>query len=334
MASLSEIARHAQVSKSTVSLVLNNRPHVSEEMRDRVLRAATELGAYGERHPSRPPRNPNVLLIHPLSMGSQQVFRELLQGVRAAVVEEGNGQLTPAVHAPPLRPDHATSALLHDPFLRPDGVIVMGAEEHDPIIAEAQQEGLPCVLLARQHAPEGTSTVGMDNAAGARIGVEHLLAQGHTRIALLGGDPEFDYTELRIAGYRQAMESSGLDTEIYLGSGETATRSLIDAHRNDGTFPTAIFYINDEHAAQGLPVLAAHGLRVPTDISVIGFDDTDNATQCNPPLTSVRVPRFLIGKLAGRTILDHIRYPELERVSVLLRTELIKRDSVVPAVQR
>lgn len=328
MASLSEIARYAQVSKSTVSLVMNNRPYVSREMRDRVLRAAAELGSTESRRSSRPQRSPNVLLIHPLSMGSQQVFRELLQGVRAAVVDEGNGQLTPAAHDPPLRPDHATSALLHDPFLRPDGVIVMGAGEHDPIIAEAQEEGLPCVLLARQHTPEGTSAVGMDNVAGARGGVEHLLEQGHTRIALLGGDIEFDYTELRIAGYREAMEKAGLETEIHLGSGETATRSLIEAHPDRRTLPTAIFYVNDEHAIRGMPLLSEYGLRVPADISVIGFDDTDNALECEPSLTSIRVPRFLIGKLAGRTVLDHIHYPELERVSVLLRTELVRRDSV------
>ena len=244
-----------------------------------------------------------------MSMGSQQVFRELLQGVRAAVVEEGNGQLTPAAHDPPLRPDHATSALLHDPFLRPDGVIVMGAGEHDPILAEAQQEGLPCVLLARQHAPEGTSTVGMDNAAGARSGVEHLLERGHRRIALLGGDTAFDYTELRIAGYREAMEAAGLDTEIHLGSGETATRSLIAAHPDRETLPTAIFFVNDEHAARGMPVLAEYGLRVPTDISVIGFDDTDNAVQCDPPLTSIR--------LAGSIVYT----PWLSRVSATLQSK-------------
>ncbi|MFW6223794.1 MAG: LacI family DNA-binding transcriptional regulator [Spirochaetota bacterium] len=328
MASLSEIAQHAGVSKSTVSLVMNNRPYVSQEMRDRVLRAAAELSSTTKPRSVNAQHSPNVLLIHPLSMGSQQVFRELLQGVRTAVVNEGRGQLTPAAHDPPLKPEHATSALLHDPALRPDGVIVMGAGEHDPIIAEAQQEGLPCVLLARQHAPEGTSCVGMDNASGARTAVEHLLGHGHTRIALVGGDESFDYTELRIAGYREAMQAAGLEPEIHLGSGDTATRALISAHPDRRTFPTGIFFINDEHAARGMPVLAEHGFRVPTDASVVGFDDTDNATQCSPPLTSIRVPRFLIGRLAGRTVLDHIRFPELERLTLLLRTELISRESV------
>ncbi len=330
MASLSQIADYAGVSKSTVSLVLNNKPHVSSEMRDRILRAVAELSPDGQPQPGRLRENANVLLIHPLSMGSHQVFRELLQGVRTAVVQEGRGQLTLAAHDPPLRPDHATSALIHDPALRPDGVIVMAAAEDDPIIGEAQEEGLPCVLLARQHGPGGISMVGMDNVAGAQTATVHLLAAGHRSIALLGGDEHYDYTELRIEGYRKAMSAQGYSPEIHLGSGDQAARSLLAAHRAGTPLPSAVFFINDEHALKGLPILVDFGIRIPQDMSVIGFDDSDNALQCTPPLTTIRVPRFLIGKLAGRTILDHIRYPELDEISILLQTELISRQSVLP----
>ncbi|TVS20932.1 MAG: LacI family transcriptional regulator [Planctomycetaceae bacterium] len=331
MASLSQIAQHAQVSKSTVSLVLNNRPHVSRQMRERVLKAVAELnpGRVSPRNGSR--TNANVLLIHPLSMGSHQVFRELLQGVRSAVIDEAHGQLTLAAHDPPLRPDHATSALLHDPALRPDGVIVMAAEEEDPIIAEALGEGLPCVLLARQHGPVGTSVVGMDNTAGARAAVAHLIERGHRRIAFIGGDAAFDYTDLRIAGYRDAMEEAGLMPRCILGEGDSATRELVETGPTATSFPTALLYVNDEHAARGLPILQSAGLRVPKDISVIGFDDSDNAVMCQPQLTSVRVPRYLIGRLAGRTVLDHIQYREFEHATVLLRTELVIRESVADA---
>lgn len=331
MASLAQIAQHAQVSKSTVSLVLNNRPHVSRQMRERVLKAVSEL------NPNRVPTgngslgNANVLLIHPLSMGSHQVFRELLQGVRSAVIEEGRGQLTLAAHDPPLRPDHATSALLHDPGLRPDGVIVMAAEEEDPIIGEALQEGLPCVLLARQHGPAGTSVVGMDNGAGTRAAVSHLIERGHRHIAFIGGNAAFDYTDLRIAGYRDAMKDAGLVPLCILGEGEAATLELVEMGVSNRSFPTALLYVNDEHAARGVPVLQSAGLRVPKDVSVIGFDDSDNAAMCRPQLTSVRVPRYLIGRLAGRTILDHIQYPEFEHATILLRTELVIRDSVADA---
>lgn len=329
MASVSEIAHHAGVSKSTVSLVLNNRPNVSGRMRERVMRAISELEpsdapAHGPQRLGR-----NILLIHPLSMGSQQVFRELLQGVRSSIVEEARSQLTLAAHDPPLRPDHATSALLHDPALRPDGVIVMAAAEEDPIIEETLREGLPCVLLARQHAPEGTSAVGMDNAHGMRAAVEYLVQMGHRRIAFLGGDRTFDYTDLRLAGYREGMRTAGLKTQVFLGSGAQATEEFLhEVARNPEETPTAVAYVNDEHAAAGVPLLQSAGLRVPRDISVIGFDDSDSARQHTPPLTSVRVPRYLIGKLAGRTVLDHIAHPELEHATIVFRTELVYRESV------
>ena len=330
MASLSQIAQHAQVSKSTVSLVLNNRPHVSQQMRDRVLKAVAELSPHRITPGNGSKANANILLIHPLSMGSHQVFRELLQGVRSAVIDEGRGQLTLAAHDPPLRPDHATSALLHDPALRPDGVIVMAAAEDDPIISATLAEGLPCVLLARQHGPAGTSVVGMDNSAGTSAAVAHLIALSHRRIAFVGGNRMFDYTDLRIEGYQNAMKSAGLKPVCVLGDGAEATRKLLSMEMSDESRPTALVYVNDEHAARGLPVLHDAGIRVPEDMSVIGFDDSDNAMMCRPQLSSVRVPRYLIGRIAGRTVLDHIQYPEFEHATVLLRTELVIRASVAP----
>jgi DNA-binding LacI/PurR family transcriptional regulator len=333
MASLAEIARHARVAKSTVSLVLNNRPNVSPEMREKILRVVAELDpalAYG-RGSSR--RAVNILLIHPLSMSSHQVFRELLQGVKSAVVEDARGNLTMAVHDPPLKPDHTTSALIHDPALKPDGVIVMAASENDPIIEEIRRAGLPCVLLARQHGPKGTSVVGMDNTAGAREAVDYLLTRGHRDIAFVGGSLTFDYTELRLQGYSERMSREGLPQRVYLGEGRDAVETMIRDSEGIGRLPSALFFVNDEHALHGIGRLSELGYRVPRDLSAIGFDDSDNATRCDPPLTTVRVPRFLIGRLAGRTILDHVQTPEMVRTTILLRTGLTVRDSVRDHVQ-
>lgn len=328
MASLAEIARHARVAKSTVSLVLNNRPNVSPEMRERILRAVAELDptlAYG-RGPSRRPIN--ILLIHPLSMSSHQVFRELLQGVKSAVVEDARGNLTMAVHDPPLKPDYTTSALIHDPALKPDGVIVMAASENDPIIQEVRRAGLPCVLLARQHGPDGISVVGMDNAAGANAAVDYLIQNGHREIAFVGGSLTFDYTELRLQGYTERMSMAGLTPRVYLGEGREAVETMIRDSEAIGRLPSALFFVNDEHALGGIVRLSELGYAVPRDMSAVGFDDSDNATRCDPPLTTVRVPRFLLGRLAGRTILDHVQIPDMVRTTILLRTGLTVRGSV------
>jgi len=144
MPSVSEIARRAGVSKSTVSLVLNNRPNVSNATRQRVIQALEDLQRVAAASSVKAEQRINALLIHPILLGSQQVFRELLQGVKNGI-EEADGRLTLAVHQPPLQPAHATHALLHDRAFRPDGVIVMGAHMDDPIFDEVRRENLPCV---------------------------------------------------------------------------------------------------------------------------------------------------------------------------------------------
>jgi LacI family transcriptional regulator len=328
MASLSDVARHARVSKSTVSLVLNNKPNVSLRMKEKVMRAIAELDPHFFNGKHSAAKRPSILLIHPMSMSSHQVFRELLQGVKAAVVEEAHGNLSLAVHDPPLQPDHATSALIHDPLLRPDGVIIMAASSNDPIFREIEEEKLPCVLLARQLGPQGISVVGMDNSAGATLAVDYLLARGHKDIVFAGGNMSYEYTELRLKGYMEKIEEAHLVPRVYLGSGDAAVTAMLEDVKGHGQLPTAILFVNDEHAVHGLEKLREAGIKVPADISAIGFDDSDNATRCEPPLTSVRVPRFLIGKLAGRMVTDLIRTPDLDHATIVLKTSLTVRDSV------
>ncbi|MBN2874573.1 MAG: LacI family DNA-binding transcriptional regulator [Spirochaetales bacterium] len=330
MASVSDIARLAGVAKSTVSLVLNGKPGVSQRMRDRVRKVAADLDSHDPDDRDTTRGNPGILLIHPMSMSSQQVFKELLQGVRAAVVDEAHGNLGLAVHDPPLKPDHATSVLIHDPQLRPDAVIVMASSRDDPLLPELLAEGLPCVLLARQWAPDGISCVGMDNEEAASMAVRYFLQRGHTHIVFAGGDLTYEYTELRLAGYRTAMERAGLLSRHFLGAGDAAVEAIVAASGStgEGGMPTAILFVNDEQARTGLLRLAQLGYRVPDQVSAIGFDDSENAILCEPPLTSVRVPRFQIGKLAGRIALDHVGMPNLHSETIVLRTTLSERQSV------
>jgi LacI family transcriptional regulator len=324
MPSVSEIARRAGVSKSTVSLVLNNRPNVSNTTRRRVIQALEDLQRAAAASSIKVEQRINVLLIHPILLGSQQVFRELLQGVKNGI-EESDGRLTLAVHQPLLQPAHATHALLHDRAFRPDGVIVMGARVDDPILDEVRRESLPCVLLARQEAPPDMSAVGMDNVAGAREATEYLITLGHRRIAFVGGDASYDYTNLRRAGYCAALQAAQLPTDglTFLGTGDEAARTFLNAR----TGATAIFFVNDEQALRALPVIARAGLRIPDDLSVICFDDTDQVLRYKPPLTAVAVPRTQVGYWTAKTLLDCIHHRELKTVRVVLRTSLSVRAS-------
>jgi LacI family transcriptional regulator len=225
MPSVSQIARRAGVSKSTVSLVLNNRPNVTEATRRRVLQSLEDL----RRESSSPAPSPhevvNVLLIHPATLRSSQVFRELLQGVQSGI-EHTKARLTLAVNQSPLESNHATHVLLHDRALKPDGVLVIGAQRDDPILGEIRTEKLPCVLLARQDVPADMSAVGMDNVGGARQAIEYLIALGHQRIAFLGGDAAYDYTHLRQQGYREALRAAQVaDRRVDLSGGWRTSRA-------------------------------------------------------------------------------------------------------------
>jgi LacI family transcriptional regulator len=267
-----------------------------------------------------------ILLIHPVSMGSVQVFRELLQGIHAGL-EEVKGRLTLAVHQPPLHATHTTSVLLHDPGLRPDGVILMGAMQNDPILSDIREENIPCILLARETPPEGFSAVGMDNFEGARRAVEHLLKIGHRKIVFLGGNEEYEYTRNRRAGYEAALAEKGLSSRgmVFLGTGEGAVKEFLDR----GKGATAAFFVNDEHAAAGMKVFKEKKIRVPGNISVIGFDDTADPGASDLPLSSVSVPRFEIGELAVKALADLITRPAIRSVRIILRTRPVIRESSV-----
>ena len=322
-----EIASKAGVSKSTVSLVLNNRPHVSEEMRKRVFSALEELKKNNSAHLTTPrEKSLRILLLHPLRMGSVQVFRELLQGIQSGIESIG-GQLTLALHHPPFYPEHTTSILLHDPSFRPDGVLLMGAMRNDPILNEIQKDNIPCVLIAREIPPKGFSTVGMDNFQSAKEAVEYLIHIGHRNIAFVGGDEEFEYTRHRKAGYIAAMRSAGLRWKglIFMGPGDRAAWDFLRSHQP----VTAVFFVNDEHAALGVKTLQGQGIRIPDDLSIIGFDDTADTSSFDPPLSSIWVPRFEIGELAAKTLSEQIARPSIQSVRILLKTQLRLRETSV-----
>ncbi len=217
---------------------------------------------------------------------------------------------------------------MHDRALRPDGVILIGARLDDPILDDIRRENLPRVLLARQEAPPDISAVGMDNVTGAREATEYLINLGHRRIAFVGGDPGYDYTGQRQVGHRAALEAAGLNSEglTFLGPGDEAARAFLAAR----TEATAMVFVNDEHALRGIAVLKRAGLRVPEDISVVSFDDTDDALRHTPPLTSVAIPRTQMGYWAARVLVERIRQPDLLTARLLFRTRLSVRDSCRP----
>jgi DNA-binding LacI/PurR family transcriptional regulator len=338
MPSVREIADYAGVSTSTVSLALNGKPGISDSMRRHVLDAVRELrqleaSRSGQSLSRGAKLNDggngtdvsSVVVFHPGILRSSQVFREFLQGIQAAAVEF-RIQLNLAVNETGLSRSHVSRLYLTDEVLRPDGILVIGARLNDPLVDEAQKIGLPVVLVGRSSPNPHLSAVGRDEKGITMEAMEYLLGLGHRAIGFVGGDPNYSYTLARIDGYRQALEEAGVSVPerwIVLGEGDTAAATLLQ------TSPeiTAILCVNDAHAAQALPVLQAAGRRIPEDLSVISYDDTDIAQTFEPPLTSISYPRFQEGFWALKMLVEQVRQPMLVSGQIVFRSTLIHRAS-------
>lgn len=343
MPTVREIAERAGVSKSTVSLALNNKDGVSDQMRQRVLAAANELRALEEAQSieelavsPQPAVGAgdgakgllSVVVLHPPVLRSSQVFSELLQGIQAGAATY-QIQLRLALNEPDLPSDHITRLYFSDPSLRPDGVLVIGARQNEPLIDEARQLDIPCILVGRRSSDATVSGAGRDEEAIAFEATNYLLDFGHRAIAFVGGDEAYTYTRDRRQGYRRALRDRGVDALerwIALGEGKMAAERILS------TSPevTAVISVNDAYAMEGLPVFQAAGREIPDDLSVISFDDTQEARTFDPPLTSVSYPRYQEGLWAVKLLVDLLRQPLMQSCQVVFRASLVKRASCAP----
>jgi DNA-binding LacI/PurR family transcriptional regulator len=328
MPTVREIAEAANVSVSTVSLVLNNKPGVSEELRRLVLETRAQLEGEATRRRAAAPnstRPASIMVLHPPVPRSSYVFNEVLRGIEmGAEAHQAQLRFVPNIHNAPEQ--HVAHLYLRDPQLRPDGLILFGARRQEPLIDEAQRLGIPCVVLGRDALAHPVSGIGRDEEQIAYEATRYLIELGHRWIAFVGGLPEYDFTYTRQAGYRRALSEAGLPVTpdmVTMGCGAEAARRLLLSVPN----VTALLLLNDTCAAEGLPVLREMGWRIPQDVSVITFDNTDFAQSYDPPLTTVAYQRLEEGQWAVKMVMDQIRQPSLRRSYAIFDAQLIVRAS-------
>lgn len=337
MPSVREIAKHAGVAISTVSLVLNNKPGVSDAMRERVRQSINLLkereGLYEQNRTSGDKnsihnKNLSVVVLHPAILRSSQVFGELLQGIEAGAARY-NLQLRLMVNDTDPYTSNISQLYFSNPQLFPDGVLVIGDRTDVPLPQPIYDLEIPRVLVGRVSVDKKHSAVGRNEEEITYRATEHLIDLGHRAIAFVGGELAFTYTQSRLQGYKRALlEKTGAaqDRWIALGDGAQAAEAVLD-HSPE---ITAAIFINDAYAMEALPVFAKAGRSVPKDLSVISFDDTHFAQAYDPPLTSIAYPRYEEGLHAVRVLVDMIRNPGIQYCQVLYHAELIKRKSCTP----
>lgn len=311
-----DVATEAGVSIPTVSKVVNGRDGVAAETSRRVLEVVERLG-YETSLIARSLRRSRTGVIGILVTEFEPFSAELLQGISSAATGKGYELLAYAG----LVSVDAEAGWERRSLSRLAGTLIDGAIVVTPT-SSMSDLSIPVVSIDPHTGPDGHAAIESDNSGGARAATEHLIGLGHRRIAHVRGREGLASAELREAGYRDALLAAGIafDPSLVV-TGGYQTSLTIDAARTLLTLsdrPTAVFAANDSSAIGVLEVAAQLGLRVPADLSVIGFDDIPQAANATPPLTTVAQPlhslgaqalNMLLGLLEGQDVAEHVQLP-------------------------
>jgi LacI family transcriptional regulator len=328
-----DIARLAGVSIATVSRALNNRPYVAPETREEVLRIARSHG-FRTNTSARALSGGRTGLVSAIVPDvNAEYFSNILAGISEALHELDMDLVLSMSHH---QHDRELTLLRRIMRTRTDGVLFLLPSESADELEVLRQRGLPFVIVdPRQPVPAGIPSVSAAHAAGAREATEHLLALGHRRIGVISGASDWVASIERLRGHRAALAAVNVpaDPGLVIASdfavaegGSIATEKLLDQPDP----PSAIFAFNDILALGALRAAAARGLRVPDDLSIVGFDDAGMAALVTPALTTVRQPLGEMGRLATGLLARLLNSQSVEALHIQLETKLVVRSSTGP----
>ena len=331
---MSDVARHAGVDVSTVSRALNERtaPMLRSETVERVLKAAADLGY-----------QPNVLARGLRTQKSHTVgmlvpdltnpfFPPIVRGVEDALDDNDYTLIVANTDNDARREARSLQSLIGRQV---DGLVVATShlDDDDP----AEHATLPVVLVNRRGTDETRPAVVPDDAAGVRLVVRHLVDLGHRRVAHVAGPEDTSTGRVRAQAFADQARTAGVYDEdlvehaavFTVEDGQEACQRLLTRHPDVG----AIFAANDLIAIGCLRALRQAGRRVPEDVSLVGFNDMPLVDLIDPPLTTVRIPQYEMGRQAGALLLNLLENPRARRrrKPVALTPELVERDSTAAA---
>ncbi|HEV7650924.1 MAG TPA: LacI family DNA-binding transcriptional regulator [Actinophytocola sp.] len=304
---IADVARHAGVSKGAVSFALNGRSGVSDETRRRILDAAARLG-WSPSHRARALSTSRAFALglvvarDPELVGADPFFPTFIAGVEKVLAERDQALVLQVVTNPAAE-EAGYLRLAREG--RVDGVFLVDLRRADPRIALLEEIGLPAVTLNRPDVPTRFPAVILDDRCGITAAVRHLAGLGHTAIAHVCGPEPYLHAIARREAFADAMTEARLPAgqveqgDFTAAGGRAATHRLLTGPDR----PTAIVYANDLMALSAIAVAAELGIRVPDDLSITGFDDTDLAGYVHPALTTVRADARGWGEVAAQTLL-------------------------------
>jgi LacI family transcriptional regulator len=326
---IKDVAEQAKVSIATVSRAFNEEGKVREGTRQRILAVAQKL-KYTPNAAAR-----NLIMNRTEAIGlllpdlHGEFFSEIIRGADEAAQERRHHLIVSSSH----NDRSEIEAALRFMRGRVDGLVIMSPQIESDLLLANLSKSLPVVLLNCRLENTVYDTITVDGYGGSRDMVGYLISQGHRRIAIIkGGDNNFEALE-RLRGYRAALIAAGIRPERQLelsgdfteASGYDAARRLLAMHPH----PTAVFASNDSMAIGAIGAFHEHGIRIPQQVSMCGFDDIPIAKYIRPALSSVHVPIHDMGRMAVNRLLDRVeKRMRKHPAHILVPTGLAVRASI------
>jgi len=340
MPTIYDVAIEAGVSKSTVSLVINNSPKIRPETKYKVLTAIEKLGY-----------TPNIAAIElttkrRLNLGMIPVtnhdspkrtdfdsiddnyYHDVSRGIYDVMKNYNYGLLTEQFTATSANSDKLPNIVKTK---RVDGVFIIGGLFDDSFIKNLLKVKIPMVILGRTY--PNIDSVSTDSKFATYIGVQYLISKGHKEILFIEGPELTPSSRMKKEGYNLALTEAGIPfrEELVAKSEFTAFGGYLavkDALTNQNIKPTAVFTSSDAMAVGAMRYFYEKNVRIPDQISIATYDDTILATHAAPALTSVALNKDQIGRQAARLLLERLRNPKKEVENIIVPVNLVERDSV------
>jgi LacI family transcriptional regulator len=329
---IKDIAREAGVSTATVSHVINKTKYVSDPTRERVQQAIKKFNYHPNAHAQSLALGRSKIIGLLVSDISNPFFPEIIKSIEASVIAAGYNLFLLNTNYETDRTVEYVHRLIQ---MKVAGIILMVAEFDDELLEVAKRKNTSIVFHDLGMVGEKSSKVILDYTVGIDEAVQHLVSLGHSRIAHIAGAHEIHSAGIRRQAFLDAMKRhfpKAAAPKIYEGDfrfegGRLAASQVL----GETTLPTAIVVANDLMALGAMQEFKAAGLRVPQDISIVGFDDISFASLSEPALTTVCSPRVEIGRRAFEALMMTVDKPNRQGIEIVIPTYLIKRDSTAPA---
>ncbi len=330
---LREIARIARVDISTVSRAVNDSPLITKETKEMILAIAERIhyipNSLARGLASRKSETLGIILPKIFFLQGP-FFSQVLSGIEHASVKYGYNILIASATSKSkdrLFPFNLTRAR------RIDGMLIINENKNIRMLPELKREGVPFVLVNRFLQDPSVPCVAPDDVQGGRLATEHLLGLGHRRIGVVTGSPRVSATQGRLDGYRKALEARGVPFDPRLvtqglfqegiETGSRCAHALLSLEDR----PTAIFAFSDELAMGVMQAARERDLRIPADLSLVGYDNVAFSGHLHPPLTTVAQNPYAIGEAACSMLVDLLNGQPPAQANVLVPVRLVARES-------